>query len=84
MGLEKPPFDTILFEEGGFSIRVGNKRHFIMHNQCASEDNLSPRAGIAHNTGWNGDVIHSGSCRDCGEKYSEAMAGFIALLNWEK
>ncbi len=77
-------FNTIMYQEGDFSIRSGRKRYFIMHDPCDSENKeLRHRPGVAHDTKYDGTVIHSGACRTCGKEYSNEMSGFIQLLNWE-
>ena len=79
-------FETVVFEEDGFSIRWGVSAYFMQHDLCYdlhASDGL-PRGGIAHDSYYDGTIAHSGGCRTCGVCYSETMGGFIQLLNWER
>ncbi len=79
-----PYMNNVVYKEEGFSIRTGHRRYFILHDPCTTVDDQHPRPGIAHDTKFDGEVIHSGECRTCGKEYSEEMSGFIQLLNWER
>jgi hypothetical protein len=73
---------NIVFEEGGFSIRIGYSNYFISHDECPipTQDKYS----VAYDTYFSGDVAVRDACDECKKRYSTEMGGFITLLNWEK
>ncbi len=74
-------FNKVLFEENGFSIRVGLFKHcFIAHDACTIKS--GPRS-IAYDVTSIGKLLFRKSCRSCYMKYSNEMDGLITLLNWK-
>ncbi len=79
---EEREHGTIVFEEGGFAIRVGHWNYFISHDNCPKL--IENQYSVAYDSYVDGEVCTNGGCEECNKKYSEEMDGFITLLNWEK
>ncbi len=74
-------FNKILFEENGFSIRVGYFKHcFILHDSCTTKS--GPRS-IAYDVSLRGNILVRKQCKSCKMEYSDEMDGLITLLNWK-
>ncbi len=74
-------FNKVLFEENGFSIRVGYFEHcFIAHDAC---DTIDDSRSIAYDVNYHGKILFRKHCRKCNVEYSDEMDGLITLLNWK-
>lgn len=77
-----------MFEEGGFSIRVGKfDSYYIQHDACTihyeHDGDLEP-SSVAYDISSTREVIFEHYCRRCNKRYSNEMDGLITLLNWER
>jgi hypothetical protein len=80
-----PDFDTIVFTEGEFSIRVGTWSYFITHDPCnGRKQEGGRRMGVAYDRTPSGRLLSENRCETCKKPYSEEMDGFMQMLVWEK
>lgn len=74
-------FNKVLFEENGFSIRVGYFKYcFISHDSCTTKFGPS---SVAYDINYLGKILFRKRCKSCKLEYSNEMDGLITLLNWK-